>query len=124
MTGVRYRVEEVRMGSHVDLVKNEWLAGFQYVVARVRVEAGRVEIESPEPEMWEAVVLRPLQVRERAELVYAEKEPEDFLRWLPEAIHGTYLFATAVHSDESCPFQHHPMLPITSVEDSHRSLTA
>jgi hypothetical protein len=111
------------MGSHVDVVKNEWLAGYQYVVARVRAVAGRVEIESPEPETWEAVVLRPLQVRGRAE-VFAEKEPGEFLRWLPEAIHGTYLFATDVHSEESCPFQHHPMLPITSVEESHRSLTA
>lgn len=112
------------MGPHVDLVKNEWLAGFQHVVARVWADAGRVEIESPEPETWEAVVLRPLQVAERVEPVFAEKEPEEFVRLLPEAIHGTYLFATSVHPDEACPFLHHPVIPITSVEDSHRSLTA
>lgn len=112
------------MGDHIDVVKNEWLAGFQHVVARVSVEHGQVEIDSPEPETWEAVILRPLQTSDGEELVHPQKDPEEFLRLLPQRIHGTYLFATDVHSDEVCPFLHRPVASIRSIEGSHHPVPA
>lgn len=105
-------------GTHVDIVKNEWLAGFQVVVAQVREEIGGLVVESAEPQIWEPIVLgSPAREPETGELVEAEKEPGRFLELLPRAIHGAYLFATDVHADDRCPFVHRPLIPIRSTPD-------
>lgn len=108
------------MDPHVDVVKNEWLAGFQYVVARVWVDAAQVVIDSPDPDTWMPILERPLLDRTTGELVYAEKDPDPFLSLLADNLPGTYLFATEPHTEEQCPYLHHPVLPIKSVEDSRR----
>jgi hypothetical protein len=92
--------KEASMGhQHVDIVKNEWLAGFQVMVARARLdEQGTILVETNDPAMRE-VVLRPVGAHD------PERNPEDFLRHLSEAIHGTYLFATELHDDGACPFR-------------------
>jgi len=90
---------------HVDVVKNEWLAGLQYVAARVSLNQGHLTVDSGEPEVWEPIVLRPLR-DEKGEEIFAEKEPENFLFALADHIRGTYLFATKPHPDEECRFVH------------------
>ncbi len=108
------------MDPHVDVVKNEWLAGFQHVVARVWVDAGQVVIDSPDPDTWVPILERPLPDRSTGELVYAEKDPDAFVGLLADKLRGTYLFATEPHAEEECPFLHHPVIPTKSVEESRK----
>ena|SRR5712691_1590 len=80
--------------THVDVVKNEWLAGYQVVVARVWAESGDVRIDAPSP--WDEFVAR---YRDDA------AEPLHFLETLHERMHGDYVFATEPHSPSDCPFE-------------------
>lgn len=93
------------MDVHVDVVKNEWLAGYQVVVARLSVIDGRIEVDSPQPDRWRAFLLRPLVDVKSGESLYPEKDPEHFLEALSVHVNGTYLFATEVHSVEECPYE-------------------
>lgn len=79
---------------------------------------GGSSVESPDPDTWVPIVERPLLDRKSGEAVYAEKAPEDFLRLLAENVRGTSLFATEPHEDEACPYLHHPLVSIESVEGS------
>jgi len=90
---------------HVDLVKNEWLAGLQYVAARVSLDSDHIEVDTGDPELWEPIVLRPIR-DEKGQEILAEKEPQEFLSALAEHIRGTYLFATQPHTEEECSFRH------------------
>jgi hypothetical protein len=101
---------------HVDIVKNEWLAGWQHVVAKAWIQSGTVRVDSPWPRFWENIVLKPYVDPDSGELIYAEKESDLFLERLHEVIHGTYLFATAVHADKDCPFTEEPVLPMRRAE--------
>lgn len=110
---------------HVDVVKNEWLAGFQHVVARVWEDLGRLVVESPERETWEPIILgRGVREPTTGEVVEAEKEPERFLHLLPANIHGTYLFATEPHPDHECPFADRPLIPIRPMQGPTHFSTA
>ena len=60
---------------HVDLVKNEWLAGFQHVVARLRVENGAVLVDASKP-IYKQVALRPFLDYETREPVSPERDPD------------------------------------------------
>src|SRR5215216_6256300 len=98
---------------HVDVVKNEWLAGFQHMVARVTLdETGKVAVQTAD-EAWREIVLRPVGD------VDPERDPEAFLHNLAGAIHGTYLFATDVHDDANCPFARDLVVPIHSDHIKH-----
>jgi hypothetical protein len=112
----------VEPGMHVDIVRNEWLAGFQTVVAQVREDLGRLVVDSAEPETWRPIVLgSPVREPETGELVEAEKEPGRFLQLLPRAIHSAYLFATEAHAEDRCPFAKRPLIPIRSAPDPSSS---
>lgn len=91
---------------HVDVIKNEWLAGFQYVAARVTLDDDHLSFESGEPDVWEKIVWRPLEDAESGDLVYPEKDPHHFLDLLPANIHGSYLWATTPHEVGECKFDH------------------
>jgi hypothetical protein len=95
---------------HVDVVKNEWLAGFQFVVARVSVDDGALRIDSADPSVWEPIILRPV-VSPMGEF-HPEKDPQAFVEHLADGIHGTYLFATEPHAAQACPFSDGPVAPI------------
>jgi hypothetical protein len=43
---------------HVDLVKNEWLAGYQVLVAQAFVAGDVVEVQTPEPEKWRELIMQ------------------------------------------------------------------
>jgi len=89
---------------HVDVVRNEWSAGRQTVVARVVLHGGRLSVDSPQPATWSEVVLRPLRDPETRHAISADVEPERFLRALSSQLHGSHLFATEPHEDPGCPF--------------------
>jgi hypothetical protein len=107
--------------AHVDVVKNEWLAGYQVVVAQVSAGVEGLLINSPNPEFWSEVVMRPIVVAETGDEVHAEKDPQRFLALLPRGIHGTYLFATEPHSERECPYAGYPLRPIQSESASFGS---
>jgi hypothetical protein len=83
---------------HVDVVKNEWLAGYQVVVARLSLKAGIIDVDARDAEYRE-VALRPVGG------IDPEADPEGFLRALADHVHGSYLFATELHDDGSCPYK-------------------
>jgi hypothetical protein len=97
------------MALHVDIVRNEWLAGYQHVVARVFLGDGQLEFESPDPETWREIVFREIDG------IDPNEHPDEFLAALPQHIHGTYLFATEPHEDPACPFASRPLVPIETV---------
>ena len=89
---------------HVDLVKNEWMVGLQYQIARVALDSmGKIEIRGDDPARWRASLLRTVGD------IDPTKDPEAFLAALPERLHGDYLFATEPHDERDCPFHGHPV---------------
>jgi hypothetical protein len=101
-------VESVR---HVDIVKNEWLAGFQMVVARLLMEDGKLRVDTNAPDVWEPIVWRPLVDRETGEKIGPDRT-EDFFSRLHERMSGDYLFATEPHDDKTCPYHDSLVVPI------------
>jgi hypothetical protein len=100
---------------HVDIVKNEWLAGFQVLVARVTVEDGDIHVVTSDPK-WEEVVRRPILDRATGDTVNSAKDPQHFLESLPSAITSSYLFATAPHPQDKCPFGSACVLPLQQAD--------
>lgn len=98
------------MALHVDVVKNEWLAGLQHPVARVFIHDGGLAIESPDAARWEPVI------RAAVPDIDSGKDAEQFLRALHERLNGSYLFATPAHDDTECAYRDHPVVPIQSVD--------
>jgi hypothetical protein len=102
---------------HVDLVKNEWLAGFQVVVARAFIEGAELRVDTQEPQRWEPVLRRSFTDRESGVEVGPDR-PEEFLGGLHEHLRGDYLFATGLHDDAECPFAERLVVPLKSVEQA------
>src|SRR6266540_3996580 len=102
---------------HVDLVKNEWLAGFQHVVARIYLN-GDVKLESNEREKWEHLVRRPLTDRRSGRVIDPNQEPGEFFERLHDLLSGDYLFATEVHDDDECPYHQRLVVPIARPEEA------
>lgn len=61
--------ETLRPMPHVDVVKNEWLAGYQHVVARVFSDGDSVQVDTSDRDRWEPIILRPFVDRESGEEV-------------------------------------------------------
>jgi hypothetical protein len=89
---------------HVDVVKNEFLAGYQEVVARLSIADKGLKFESSDPETWRPIVLRPFVIRGGKHEVDPDAEPGDFMTKLSSHLNDTYLFATEPHSVDNCPF--------------------
>jgi hypothetical protein len=105
---------------HVDVVKNEWLAGYQVVVARLRLEDGDLKIEPDEP-VWTSVVQQPFRSRETGKQL-TPNSPQEFFYGLHEAMAGDYLFATPPHDEAECPY--HAMLVRLESADPSRQAQA
>jgi hypothetical protein len=82
--------------THVDVVRNEWLAGYQFVVARLREDHGQVQIDAEEP--WAGMLQR---TREQG---WADND-HSFVVGLHEHLTGDYVFATPPHDERDCPFR-------------------
>jgi hypothetical protein len=95
---------------HVDIIRNEPLAGSSFVLAQVTLEASgsHLKIEThdhtDEDAMWSY-----LQSRVRLDPV---KEPKEFLHALPKAIDTTYVTASQVHDEAECPYVHPDAKPL------------
>ena len=96
--------ERLVMAFHVDIIRNEPLAGSSHVLAQVTLngEPG-LELqtrggESDRDRMW-----LYLRSRVKADPI---QEPDVFLRALPAAIDSTYVTASQVHHDAECPYVH------------------
>lgn len=115
--------ETLRSVLHVDVVKNEWLAGFQHVVARVSIENGDVRVDTDNHDLWDPIVLRPFPDPQSGNEVRPE-QGEEFVGRLHEQIRGDYLFATELHDEAACPFHDRLVIPIEPVEPQRAFLTA
>src|SRR5438876_12234221 len=93
----RSRVDSAQNGkdrlqmTHVDIVKNEWLAGHQVVVGRVWTEGGELHLDASAPEI-EALIGRYRDLP-------AAGTAEDFVASLHDTLRGDYLFATELHAE-------------------------
>jgi hypothetical protein len=92
------------VSSHVDIVRNDWLAGRQSVVARASLADGKLTIDSPQPGTWSEVVLRPLRDPDTGKPISADGDPDRFFAALSSQLHGSHLFATEPHEEQECPF--------------------
>ena len=90
------------MAEHVDLVKNEWLAGMQVRLATVVQSDGDVALANVTPG-WEDLLTRPLRDASGG-IVYLSKEPRLALDTLSQFFTSEYVFATDRHDESKCPF--------------------
>jgi hypothetical protein len=81
--------------AHVDIVKNEWLAGYQLVVARLSDENGQLRIDALDE--WRSLV-------ERYRSESGINDDMAFMESLHETLKGDYLFATEPHDEQACAF--------------------
>lgn len=88
--------------THVDVIKNEWLAGYQIVVARLSVDEGEVRVDVSEPR-WRDVVLQPWHDPESGRDI-DPANPEEFVQRLHEVMKGDYLYASEPHEERDCPY--------------------
>jgi hypothetical protein len=101
------------MAEHVDLVKNEWLAGMQIRLATVLRSNGDVALANVTPG-WEDLLSRPLPNGD-GDVFYLMKEPDKALGFLSQFFTSEYVFATEVHDENDCPFRHGGVLAMKQV---------
>jgi hypothetical protein len=89
---------------HVDVVKNEFLAGYQEVVAVLSIEDKGLRFESWDADIWRPIVLRPFVIRGSKHVIDPDSDPGGFLTQLSSHLNDTYLFATEPHSVENCQY--------------------
>jgi hypothetical protein len=88
------------MALHVDIVKNDWLAGVQYPLATLQVGAnGRITVEAEYPERWRNIV----------DDLNDARHPGGAVASLHTRMNGSHLFATKLHSEGSCPYRTGPV---------------
>lgn len=93
--------------THVDVIKNEWLAGYQLVVARVSSGELGLHVDAPDQE-WIELVRRYRDEQ-------GVRDDAAFMESLHERMNGDYLFATPAHPVDECPFPR-PVIPLESVD--------
>src|SRR6188472_4736727 len=88
------------MAFHVDVVKNDWLAGVQYPLATIKLDdTGAITVDAQHPDRWEGL----------AADIRAEDDATQALSELHTKINGSHLFATEPHDESECPFHGHPV---------------
>ncbi len=109
---------------HVDVVKNEWLAGYQEVVARLRLKGKQVDLaSSSDAKTWREIILRPIVDPGTKKAVDPTNDPGLFLETLAKCFNSSYLFATAPHDDNVCPFPTDRVL-LTHAEPARKQVAA
>jgi hypothetical protein len=104
------------MSRHVDILRNDWLAGEQRPIARLYVAGGELKIDSPEPARWIPLVEDVL-----GDLVAAhEGDPEAVLIEVPNVFRGSQLLATAPHGDGDCDYRNWASARIESVSSDRQ----
>jgi hypothetical protein len=98
------------MALHVDVVKNEWLAGIQHPIAAVSVVKGDVRVDAEDSAHWRDTVLNLVPD------VSPRRSTRGFLEALHLRLNGSYLFVTEPHDDRTCPYRTNPVQYIRSVD--------
>jgi hypothetical protein len=83
--------------THVDVVKNEWLAGYQVVIGRAVLDNDTIQIDAGEPG---ATAIIEAALGGLADSPAAEK-----IKALHAVLRGDYVFATEAHDEAQCPYQ-------------------
>jgi len=113
------------MAEHLDLVKNEWGAGFQVRLVTVENSPDQGLVLANINPGWEDILSRPLAVGAGDSPVYAIKEPpNEGLNAIIAFYRGDHVFATSVHSDEGCPFRHGSVVPMRPADVGLASRTS
>ncbi len=94
------------MTAHIDLVENHWATAYQERVARVVLDSEHLQVDA-DPH-WQELVLGVLARTGLAE------GSEPALRALAERFKSDYVFATALHTDDECPFAEAKRIPVQS----------
>jgi hypothetical protein len=93
---------------HIDLVENHWATAYQEQVARVVLDSEHLQVEGTPH--WQERVLRVLASAGVAD------GSEPALRALAEHFKSDYVFATALHTEDECPFVEAKRIPSESAE--------
>jgi hypothetical protein len=99
------------MPLHVDVVKVDWGKGTQTQVARVSAIDDDVKVDG----QYEDVIRRPYTDRKSGKLLEPTSDPERFIEQLHTVMGGSYLVATELHDDDSCPFRATDTVALESV---------
>jgi hypothetical protein len=103
---------------HVDVVKNEWLAGYQLVVARLRLEQDALAVDVVQEPVWTSVVKQSFHDAESGKALTPD-EPREFFYGLHAVMKGDYLFATPAHEESECPY-HAMVIPLEPADASRQ----
>ncbi len=88
------------MALHVDVVKNDWLAGIQYPLATITVDNhGALSLDAQHTEPWKDLL----------EELGTAGNTANALANLHTRLNGSHLFATEAHDDSDCPFHGRPV---------------
>lgn len=88
------------MAFHVDVVKNDWLAGLQYPLATITLDShGALSVNGRHPDRWKDLL----------DELADNEDPTQALAQLHARLSGSHLFATELHDDAVCPFHGPPV---------------
>lgn len=91
---------------HVDLVRNDVVAGIQTCIGRVSSSGDLgVKVECDDPSI-ERLLREPLNDAVNGGCVSPQDNGDRFVELLAHAWNGTYVLATPVHDDDACAFAH------------------
>jgi len=91
--------------THVDIVRNDWFNGEQYLAARATRNGHGIAVQSFDPGSdWDALLRKPLWDDDAHADVDPEHEPDHYLQILHTYWKGSYFFATGLHDDLHCAF--------------------
>lgn len=96
--------------THVDVIKNEPLAGVQRRVTTLVAEGSEIHFRGEDAEVW----------RERIEQLIGPMNahaPDEYLALLVDRLaDATYVSATEPHGDDECPFAHSDEIRVPAEE--------
>jgi hypothetical protein len=88
------------MSLHVDIIKTDPLSSGERRLAQAVFDGETVSITATnDSAYWRATLAA-------ATAIDPETEPQRFFESLPDALDGTYVYATTPHEDAECPIEH------------------
>jgi len=94
---------------HVEILRNEWSAGRQRVVARLEVKRGAVTYDGAAE--WAGVVPASFRDPESGEEI-DRHDAVHYLNALHRYLNGDYVFATEAHEEGECEFELGAEIPL------------
>jgi hypothetical protein len=94
---------------HVEILRNEWSAGRQRVLARLSVNGGAVRYDGDE--QWEKLLPETFHDPATGESVL-QRDGVPYLNALHRYLNGDYVFATEAHEEGECEFEIGAEIPL------------